>query len=76
MYILLRTPHFKSQQYIKIERVKWNNSMTSVNLQMCVITTPTNTKKLYNNCTMSAQRLRLSNIVQMLYKYFVLTGKE
>ena len=33
---------------------------------------PANTKHLYNICTMSAQRLgRWSNIVHLLYKYFV-----
>ena len=38
-------------------------------------TVPANTKHLYNICTTSAQRLRhWSNIVQMLYKYFVFTG--
>ena len=37
---------------------------------------PVNTKHLYNICTASAQRLRRwSNIVQMLYKCFVFTGK-
>ena len=36
---------------------------------------PANTKHLYNICTTSAQRLRRwSNLVQMLYKYFVFTG--
>ena len=39
--------------------------------------TPANTKHLYNICTTSAQRLRRwSNIVQMLYKCFVLTGTD
>ena len=37
---------------------------------------PVNTKYLYNICTILDQRLRRwSNIVQMLYKYFVFTGK-
>ena len=36
---------------------------------------PANTKHLYNICTTSAQRLqRWANIVQMLYKCFVLIG--
>ena len=35
-----------------------------------------NTKHLYNICTTLAQRLRRwSNIVKMLYKCFVFTGK-
>ena len=36
---------------------------------------PANTKRLYNICTTSAQRLRRwFNIVQMLYKYLVFAG--
>ena len=38
---------------------------------------PANTKHYYNICTTSAQRLRRwSNIVQMLYKYFLFTGNR
>ena len=38
---------------------------------------PANTKHLDNICTTSVQRLRRwSNIVQMLYKYFVFTGLQ
>ena len=38
---------------------------------------PGNTKHLYNICTTSAQRLpRWSDIVQMLYKYFMFAGKS
>ena len=37
---------------------------------------PVNTKHLYNICTTTAQRLRRwTNIVQMLYKCFVFTGR-
>ena len=37
---------------------------------------PANTKHLHSICKTSAQRLRRwSNIVQMLYKYFVFTGQ-
>ena len=41
--------------------------------RMCMIPAiPANRKHLYNNCTMTDQRLRRwSDIVQMLYKYFV-----
>ena len=36
---------------------------------------PANTKHFYNICTASSQRLRRwSDIVQMLYKYFVFAG--
>ena len=40
----------------------------------CIVI-PVNTKHLYNICTTLAQRLRRwTNIVQMLYKYFVFPG--
>ena len=48
---------------------------SSGGVQLYRVFIPANTKHLYNICTTSAQRLhRWSNIVQMLFKYFVSTG--
>ena len=44
-------------------------------LVQCSVSIPANTKHSYNICTKFDQRLRRwADVVQMLYKYFVLAG--
>ena len=51
------------------------NSSGSRSISSGCSAVPANTKYLYTICILSAQRLRRwSNIVQMVYKYFVFTG--
>ena len=49
-------------------------TLTTVIIYFSYYATPANRKHLNDMCTMPAQRLRWSNIVQMLYKCFVFAG--